>query len=130
MNNEIVIISGLAATALAFLLANRARSRPRPRTPPTADAALLDEIIQRQSGTTDGSSAPPAASRPRAPAPGAHATADPALAALEGHLRNAILDAAARERLVCEAMRSVGDHRAAAIRKVLRDLHDEDKRWS
>ena len=52
------------------------------------------------------------------------------LSALEGHLRNAILDPNARERLVKDAMRIAGGSRAAAIRKVLRDLGDEDKRWS
>jgi hypothetical protein len=49
---------------------------------------------------------------------------------LERHLRNAIFDENARERLVNDAMRTDGGKRAAAIRKVLRDLGDEDKRWS
>jgi hypothetical protein len=57
------------------------------------------------------------------------AASGPQLSALEGHLRNAILDASARERLVKDAMTS-GVGRAAAIRKVLRDLEEEDKRWS
>jgi hypothetical protein len=45
-------------------------------------------------------------------------------------LRNAILNANARERLVKDAMRATGGDRSAAIRKVLRDLHEADKRWS
>jgi len=49
---------------------------------------------------------------------------------LEGHLRNAILDARARERVVNDAMWTTGGDRAAAIRKVLGDLNEEDKRWS
>ena len=49
---------------------------------------------------------------------------------LERHLRNAILDQNARERLVNDAMRTNSGTRAAAIRKVLRDLGDEHKRWS
>jgi hypothetical protein len=49
---------------------------------------------------------------------------------LERHLRDAILNENARERLVNDAMRTNGGTRAAAIRKVLSDLGDEDKRWS
>jgi hypothetical protein len=45
-------------------------------------------------------------------------------------LRNAVLNANARERLVKDAMRATGGDRTAAIRKVLRDLYEEDKRWS
>ena len=56
--------------------------------------------------------------------------AAPQLAMLERQLRNAILDENARERLVNEAMRANGGTRAGAIRKVLSDLGDEDKRWS
>jgi hypothetical protein len=48
---------------------------------------------------------------------------------LERHLRNAILSESARERLVKDAMRTDGSSRAAAIKKVLRDLGDENKRW-
>jgi hypothetical protein len=44
---------------------------------------------------------------------------------LEFQLRSAILDATPRERLLKEAMRSTRGGRAAAIRKVLRDLEDE-----
>jgi hypothetical protein len=52
------------------------------------------------------------------------------LAALEGHLRNAILDPGARERLVNHAMRTSTGDRATAIRKVLADLHGENNRWT
>jgi hypothetical protein len=48
---------------------------------------------------------------------------------LERQLRNAILDGSARERLVKHAMRTDGGNRATAIRQVLRDLEDENKRW-
>jgi hypothetical protein len=75
--------------------------------------------------------------RPRATAPVTRSVplvrrpATSALAsALEGHLRNAILNADARERLVKDAMRHTGGDRAAAVRKVLEDLHSENKRWS
>jgi hypothetical protein len=50
-------------------------------------------------------------------------------ALLEGHLRTAILDPGARERMVAQAMRSTGGDRVAAIRKVLADIEAEDKRW-
>jgi hypothetical protein len=48
---------------------------------------------------------------------------------LERRLRNAILSESARERLVNHAMRTGAGNRAAAIREVLRDLEDENKRW-
>ena len=49
---------------------------------------------------------------------------------LERHLRTAIFDPGARERLVADALRRTGGSRAAAIRKVLSDLETEDRRWS
>ena len=52
------------------------------------------------------------------------------LASLEGHLRTAILDPNARERLVADTLRRTCGDRAAAVRKVLSDLAAEDKRWS
>ena len=64
------------------------------------------------------------------PAARRRAAAGSQLAVLEGHLRNAALDAIARERLVKDATRATGGDRAAAIRKVLRALHEEDSRWS
>ena len=54
----------------------------------------------------------------------------PQLSALEGHLRSAILNPQARERLIKDAMRTTGTDRSAAIRKVLSDLHAENNRWS
>ena len=54
----------------------------------------------------------------------------PALSALEAQLGNAIFDAGARERLIKDALRHTGGNRAAAIRKVLSDLHAENNRWS
>ena len=50
--------------------------------------------------------------------------------ALERHLATAILDPGARDRLITDAMRVTDGDRAEAIRKVLRDLEEEDKRWS
>ncbi len=80
---------------------------------------LLNAIIERQSpGSKRRSARGPAGRRPQQ------------LSALEGHLRNAILDPSSRERLVQDAMRVAGGDRQKAIRKVLRDLHDEDKRWT
>jgi hypothetical protein len=53
-----------------------------------------------------------------------------ALPALEGQLRNAIFNADTRERLIKDALRHANGNRAAAIRKVLSDLHAENNRWS
>jgi hypothetical protein len=107
---------GLAAAgSLVFagwLLFWRRRAIPTP-----ADALLLDAIIERQS--------PKSSRHSKAPL----APAGAGLAALEGHLRTAILDPTARERLISAAQAS-GRDRAAAIRKVLSDLQQEDKRWS
>jgi hypothetical protein len=58
------------------------------------------------------------------------AAGEPALSKLEGLLRTAILSPEARERLVTDAMRHYGGDRAAAIRRVLNDLHAENNRWS
>jgi len=55
------------------------------------------------------------------------AAVDPAL---EAQLRAAILSADARQRLVQDAMTVTKGNRAAAIRKVLSDLHAENNRWS
>ena len=52
------------------------------------------------------------------------------LAMLERHLSTAIFDTGARERLVADALRHTGGNRAAAIRKVLSDLENENRRWS
>ena len=118
----------LAVCAVALVVSALVRRRAGARS--SANKDLLNAIIERQSAGsrlnhpgTFGSSGL-ATAPPRAAQPGSQ------LAALEGHLRTAILDAGARERLVRDAMRVVGGNRAAAIRKVLHDLHDEDKRWS
>jgi hypothetical protein len=81
----------------------------------------LDAIIQQQpagSGRQSFGSVPQAG------------RASGQIARLEGHLRAAIFDPGARERLVRDAMRSTGGDRAAAIGKVLGDLEQENKRWS
>ncbi|HUB15561.1 MAG TPA: hypothetical protein VMB34_26665 [Acetobacteraceae bacterium] len=112
------------------LLARRSRSK--------ADARLLQRILANQATT---SPAPAATTSPAPPPPvrraggsvpptSRRASPDTHLAALERHLRTAILSPDARERLVKDVMRSTGRDRAAAIRRVLDDLHAEDKRWS
>lgn len=77
--------------------------------------------------------APP---RPRAQIPATRSVptvkraASASNSALERHLRTAILSPDARERLLRDAMRKTGGDRNAAIRKVLDDLHAEDRRLS
>jgi len=51
------------------------------------------------------------------------------MARLEGHLRQAVLDPAARERLVRDAMRVTGGDRMAALRKVLADIERDNDRY-
>jgi hypothetical protein len=54
----------------------------------------------------------------------------PQHAVLESQLRNAILSASARERLVQHTLQTTNGGRAAAIRMVLNDRSDDNKRWS
>lgn len=65
----------------------------------------------------------------QSPASGGRRTtgSGPQLAALEGHLRNAILDPAARERLIDAAIKKTGGNRAAAIRDVLRAVERDNR---
>jgi hypothetical protein len=111
--------AGLVVSAIAVLggILLRARSG--------ANKNLLDAIVaaqspgsghQRQSG--------------RVPDVRPSKGGGPQLSALEGHLRSAILNPQARERLIKDAMRTTGSDRTAAIRKVLSDLHAENNRWS
>lgn len=113
---EIYVSIGLTAGVIALVggLLRRRKFRPLSVT----NENLLNAIIERQSP----GSKPPRVCRP--------AEGAPQVSVLEGHLRNAILDARARERLVNDAMSTTGGDRAAAIRKVLGDLNEEDKRWS
>jgi hypothetical protein len=113
LNSSVVIYlgAGLAACALVlvgWVLGRRSSVRPH-------------AVIQKQSA---GSGRQSFGSVPHA------GRATDQVARLEGHLRNAIFDPGARERLVKDAMRGTGGNRAAAIRKVLSDLEREDKRWS
>jgi len=110
---------GLAAWVFALVGWSILRRRSRAQSP---NENLLDAIIERQSPGSGPSRSVPDACRP--------AGSGPQLSALEGHLRNAVFDVKARERLVQDAMQAVGGSRAAAIRKVLRDLDEEDKRWA
>ena len=124
--DALVICLAIGVVACALVVAIHLYSR-RKFQPPAGDyERLLDAIIDRQSPairqrrrTTSGSGPLNAGRRGRG---------SPQVSMLEGHLRSAIIDAGARERLVANAMPTTGGDRAAAIRKVLRDLADEDKR--
>src|SRR6476620_5194880 len=103
----------LSAAVAALSLKN-----PVPPDTSNLDSDLLDAIIKRQSPGSG-------RQRPTLRDVRQSAASGPQLSVLEGHLRNAILYANARERLVKDAM-ATGDGRATAIRKVLRDLEEED----
>jgi DNA-binding TFAR19-related protein (PDSD5 family) len=87
---------------------------------------LLDTLIQRHAAKPSAKPAP--AQRPAVAQRSADGTK--VARALERHLQTAILDPAARERLVRDAMRLTGGDRSAAIRVVLHDLLAEDRRFS
>jgi hypothetical protein len=106
---------GLAACGMVLLGFTLRRKFGRSRT----DKALLETIIGGKPRAPQGAGSVPKAGKPSGQ-----------LALLEGHLRTAIFDPGARERMVAQAMRSAGGDRAAAIRKVLADLEGEDKRLS
>jgi hypothetical protein len=119
---------GLAGCALAiagpFILPRKSRAPSNTRTvqahpkpaPPSPEARKQHPKASRSSGSV------PEVRRP--------AGAEPQLTALERQLRNAILSADARERLIQHALPKVKGDRTAAIRKVLSDLHNEYNRWS
>lgn len=119
---------GLAACAIAIAgqlgLSHRSRTRSTTETirnpwstpKPSPDAARQRPTRSRPSGSV------PDVRRPT--------SGGPQLAALEAQLRTAILSAGARDRLVQDALKTVNGDRDAAIRKVLNDLADENKRWS
>jgi hypothetical protein len=125
---ELFLGLGLAACALALI--GRPLSWRKARAWVDPNASLLDAIIARQSPPSERRRATTRALERREPDACKSMAGGPELSVLEGHLRNAVLNAPARERLVADAMWTTGGNRAAAIRKVLRDLHDEDKRWS
>lgn len=106
-----IYLAGLAVILLVGLYAYR-RSRDNGRG--RGGRHLLDDFIQR-------SPPPPRKERRRVP----RSSTD----SLEGRLRTAIFDAAARERLVREALPSTGGNRDEAIRKVLRDLAADNQRY-
>jgi hypothetical protein len=95
-----------------------------------SDTPLLDLMIDQQSRHSARGRSKETASLRNISSFRQQRKAAPQLAMLERHLRNAILDENARERLVNDAMRTNSGTRAAAIRKVLSDLGDEDNRWS
>jgi hypothetical protein len=92
-------------------------------TEPDVRRNLLDEILERQCAASRC-----AHSSHNSTSSSTSAGGDSQLAALEGHPRMAILDPSARERLISEAMRATGKGRRDAIRKVLYDLENEDRR--
>jgi hypothetical protein len=98
----------------------------RSRTRPASGKDLLTAAIKRQSPRARSPALRRSSSGnvPSVVRPMGH------LASLERHLRTAIFDPGARERLVGDALRSAGGDRAAAIREVLSDLENEHKRWS
>jgi hypothetical protein len=101
------------------LLQHRSRARAK------ANEAQLLAFLARQSPGSPRQRPPrsvPDARRPKGDGR--------ALAALEAQLGNAIFRADARERLIKDALPHTGGDRAAAIRKVLSDLHAENNRWS
>ena len=114
---------GLATCVLGFvgsiLLQRRSRARAK------ANEAQINAFLARQ---------PPGLAHQRLPGsvPNVRRSRRDgrALSALEAQLGNAIFDANARERLIRDALRHTGGDRAAAIRKVLNDLHAENNRWS
>jgi hypothetical protein len=83
---------GLAAWVFALVGWSILRRRSRAQSP---NENLLDAIIERQSPGSGPSRSVPDACRP--------AGSGPQLSALEGHLRNAVFDVKARERLVQNA---------------------------
>ncbi len=101
---------------------HRRKSRNRLDT----NSALLDSMIQQHAGKP----APKPTPAQRSPVANRPVGSTKATRALERHLRTAILDPAARERLVQHAIQSTGGDRSAAIRKVLNDLLAEDRRFS
>jgi hypothetical protein len=116
-----VVVVALVGGALRWWL-SRLRTR--------RNAVLLDSILAQQPARSARDR--PAMRNPIGSVPATNRSSPncPSLATLEGHLRNAIISGDARERLVKHAMRTTGGDRAAAIRKVLNDLHAEDRRFS
>ena len=127
LEHTIAISIGITLGACTIAIAGRTLFWRMFRAQCRSDTPLLDLMIERQSPLSGrrrfGINPPRNKSREQG-------EPTPQLAMLERHLRTAILDENARERLVNDAMRTNGGKRAAAIRKVLRDLCDEDKRWS
>lgn len=125
MDTTPAIYVGMALVAGAVALVGLIIHRRKFYARSDANESLLDSIIEKQS--------PKPGRRPvsrLAPVAGRSGRGEIRLSVLEGHLRNAILDRSARERLVNAAMRATGGDRPAAIRRVLDDLHNEDKRFS
>lgn len=134
LDNPTAIYIGIALAACAFALVGLVIHRRKLQTHSDADGSdanetLLDSIIERQSPKPGPRRATKPASPHRVPVPRRSGGGEQ-LSVLEGHLRNAIFDASARDRLVSDAMRATGGDRTAAIRRVLHDLHNEDKRFS
>jgi hypothetical protein len=118
MNRVTVIYAGIGLAALALALVGWAFLKRRSQArllPPRSNFAKSSRRVS-PSGSV------PTVSRP--------SSVSPEEARLEAQLRNAIFRAESREGLIQDAMRSTSGNRAAAIRKVLNDLHADNNRWS
>ena len=112
MDISTALYVGIGLIVCAFVLIAATLRRPRAQVQARSTGHLPKDILARQS-----------------PASGGRRTtgSGPQLAALEGHLRNAILDPAARERLIDAAIKKTGGNRAAAIRDVLRAVERDNR---
>jgi hypothetical protein len=121
---------GVALTVCVAALVTRLGVLRKRTRPSIGNKALLDAIIAEQSPGSAGRRPTLHVQSGSGSNAGGRDKSGPELAVLEGHVRNAVLDASARQRLISDAMRAAGGDRAAALRKVLRDPHDEDRRWA
>ncbi len=125
MDTMTTIRAGVGLAACALALVGRTLLRQRSRARPIANETPFNALIERRSQGSERQRRPGSVPDFHRPASGG-----PQISALESQLRNAIFSADARERLVKDALRRTGGDRAAAIRKVLDDLHTENNRWS
>lgn len=119
--------AGFAAGALAIvpwtLLLRKSKARPN------AEDSLLDAGTAQPSQESGRQRSSPARSTGSVPEFHRPASNGPQLSVLEGQLRSAILSTGARERLIRHALQTTNGDSVAAIRKVLNDLAEDNKRW-
>jgi hypothetical protein len=119
--------AGFAGYALAIvgwtLLPLKSRVRPNTEDSPwhAGTEQPSPESGRQRSSPSRSSGSVPEFHRP--------ASNGPQFSVLEGQLRSAIFSAGARERLVQHALQTTNGDRVAAIRKVLNDLSEDNKRW-